>query len=1282
MRARITDAGGALLRLSPYALLAALAASALTPLAPLTGAAFGIVAGVGTNVLSEIIVRAVDNLRIRLGRAPTEDELEGELTDRLIEALTADEDGRAKTELALVLRQLDTVGAAMQAAVEFGDERLQRHLTDAFTQLSTDFAGFHILVEAVYVRTGEIQRVLHRLDAEHRGDRERLRRQSLQLLAIREDLARHSVPEAPQGSRRRATWPGGSPYRGLWPFNQEHADIFYGRERATIALAAKLSEQLSGPPFLVVTGPSGAGKSSLVRAGLLPAVSRGLLPVPGSGEWPQVVLTPTGAPLDELAIHLANVGRTDPSTVLTGLRETPRLMFRQLAMSSGRVNGSRLLLVVDQFEEVFTQNGDSTHAQEFMAALLAAVTDPDPQVVVVICVRADYWGHCVAYPGLADLLPDGQFIVGPMSEAELRRAITAPAAAAGLDLEPGLVETILGDLDTSSAVGAYGIGVLPLVSQSMLLAWEAREGDRLTIRGYGISGGVAGVVESSAEAAFTALTVDQREAIRRFFQVAVAVQPDGRLARRQVRRTGLHPDLSTALGALADKRLLVLNQGTVEISHDVVLHAWPRLRGWLEDDVADRIQHSQILHDATEWDQTNHNPAFLYRGSRLEEAQSAAAHWRADPARYPALVASEVVEDFLTAGGQAATRLRHRWQAAVGGLAGLLVISIITAVAAVSFARDADRQKAAALQSNAQILSQQAAAYSSSESVFADPAVSARLAAAAWWISPTDEASASMVSLLSRPQRAVLTHPDGVDSVVFSPDGARLASGGGDGTVRIWDARTGTPIGKPLTGHTSAVTSVAFSPDGSRLASGGSGGDGTVRIWDARTGTPIGKPLNRHTSGVTSVAFSPDGARLASGSRDGTVRIWDARTGTPIGKPLTGHTRGVDSVAFSPDGSRLASGGSGRNEVVRMWDPDTGQQIGEPLIGPPDGVLSVAFSPDGARLVAGDSGGSGMVRIWDVRTGMPIGAPLAGHTSGVASVAFSPECRSAPPSLATPVGWPRWRFPLNANENGTVRIWDARTGAPIGEPIASHASGVASVIFSPDGTRLASGGDDGMVLMWDARTGAPIGKPLTGHTVRVTSVVFSPDSTRLASSGNDGMVLMWDARTGAPIGKPLPGDALSVESVAFSPDGTRLASGGVDGMVRMWDARTGTPIGKPLTGHATMVTSVAFSPDGTRLASSSEDRTVRMWNVRTGAPIGEPLTGHTNGVLSVAFSPDGSRLASGGRGGDDTVRMWDVALPPDLLAATCAIAGRGFTRQEWQQYLPNTGYRATCPAVR
>jgi WD40 repeat protein len=1000
-------------------------------------------------------------------------------------------------------------------------------------------------------------------------------------------------------------------------------------------------------------------------------------------------MTPTKDPVTELATRLSAVGGPDALTVRDGLARHPdqaHLAIRSAVLAAAARrdeeppasgdSAARLVLIVDQFEQVFTLNpdvGGEATRQAFITALCAAAATPAgpgqvPPALVVIAVRGDFCDRCAAFAELAGALQDGLFVVVPMTESELRVAITGPAQAAGLRIDPALTDTILGDLRVAG--GDRSAGVLPLLSQAMVLTWEQREGDRLTSRGYAQAGGVSHAVQTGADRAYETLPAGQQAIAREVLRRMTVASRDGGLARRPVTRGDLYAGLPGAarsgidavLDAFAAERLAVLDGDTAQLSHDVLLRAWPRLRGWLEEDQASWIVHGQLADAAAAWHDSKDDPSFLYRGAQLTTLQHAVIRWSADPARSPALTGTQ--RGFLHASQRAGARGSRRRRSAFA------LLALLTALAVTASALAFSRQAAAVRQRDQAIYNQviaEALQFGTSNTPLA-----AQLTLAAYRIRPTQDLASRLLNTENTPLSAPLAAgAGGVNQVTFSVAGHTLASVNYGGTIRLWDVADPThprPLGRPLTGGTGPVETLAFSPDGHMLAS--SDDDGTVRLWDvtdpARS-RPLGQPQAASTGIVYSVAFAPGGHTLASSSADGKVLLWgiaDPAHPRTLGQPQAGGTA-VLAVAFSPDGHTLA--GSDSDGTIRLWDvadPAQPRPLGRPLTGAAAAVWSVAFGPDGHTLASGSLDGT--VRLWDVADPArprPLGSPLTGGTA-VAAVALGPDGHTL----------------ASGSADGTVRLWDVTNPAhprPLGSPLTGSTAVVASVAFSPDGHTLASGSLDGTIRLWSL--------PQTVLTSRASvvavAVAFSPDGHTLAGGDSDGTIRMWDVADPAqprPLGRPLTGGAAAVYSVAFSPGGQTLASGGAGGTVRLWDVADPAhprPLAEPLTGSAT-VAAVAFSPGGHTLASGGGGGTVRLWDVTNPArprPLGSPLTGGT-AVAAVAFGRDGHTLASGSL--DGTIRLWNLNVQY-AIQRICATAG-DLTPRQWNQYVPQLPYKPSC----
>ncbi|MGK5520673.1 nSTAND1 domain-containing NTPase [Micromonospora sp. URMC 107] len=993
------------------------------------------------------------------------------------------------------------------------------------------------------------------------------------------------------------------PYLGMETYQPEDRDRFFGRER----LVAQLLDRLDTQPFLAVFGPSGSGKSSLLRAGMIGTIRAD--DAPAGRHRVALLLTPGQQPLRALASSLAALAELPPAAVLADLERDPAgadLLVRTAL--AGRSQGTEVVLVVDQFEEVFTLCGDARQRDRFITALLGIALRPHCPGRVVLGVRADFYGHCASDRTLLDALQDRQFLVGQMSTDELRTVVTEPARRAGLRVESTLVAAVVADLRAGG-----GPGALPHLSHALLETWRHRHGDKLTLDAYQAAGGLSGAIAQTADHLYDNLDEPGRRTAR-WILLRLTVGEGGEATRRPVDRAELTagPDgqraVDTVLTALTAARLVSVTDDRVQLAHEALLHAWPTFQTWLTDDRDDLRLQRRLSHAAAEWATHDRDAGFLWRGSRLAVA------WQWTQAHPEAV--NEREREFLVASGalerdelNTSRRQNRRLAVLAATLAALVLLAATATAIAVdqrrTLARERDRATAEKLAVQAASSPHPLALLLSMESLR---------------LNPSDRGRAALLHGVLRPQRNTTTltgHTGSVHAVVLSADGRTVVSAGDDRTVRRWDVATGAPVGAPLTGHTGPVEGLATSPDGT-IVSGGD--DGTIRRWDGTTGEPLGEPIRGHSDNVKSVAISADAAMIVSGGKDRTVRRWHAATGAALGPPLVGHTDHVWSVAMGADRRFIVS--AGWDHTVRRWDSDTGRQIGAPLRGHLGPVLDVAVHTGSSLIVSG--GQDGTVRRWNAASGTPVGTPLTGHSAPVDAVAVTPDGKTI----------------ISAGRDRTVRLWNARTGAPLDAPLLGHRDQVRFVAVSRDGGTVATAGRDRTIRLWRTEPGAPIGPTLRGVKDQFARVAAHPRQAMIASGHGDGTVRRWHAVTGEPIGAPLAGHGDQVTSVAFSPDGRRIYSASQDGTLRRWDAATGAPIGAASRGHTAEVASVAVDPTGAMVATAGWDGTVRRWDAETGAPLGPPLLGHTDTVNTVLFAQGGAMIVSAGH--DGTIRRWDT----------------------------------------
>jgi len=953
----------------------------------------------------------------------------------------------------------------------------------------------------------------------------------LDLHRVREERAAHAAAGVPL-----------CPYKGLARFEQQDAAIFHGREALVAALVARLADT----PLLAVTGPSGAGKSSVVRAGLLPALAVGVLP--GSADWPQYVLSPGAAPQRSLA-PVVEAAAARPGVV-----------------------------VVDQFEELFTACASEDQRAGFVTGLLGLVDRDSAPVRVVVTIRADFLGWCAAYPDLAGRLGEGTVLVAPMTDDEVRRAVEGPAQYAGLSVEPDLVEAVTADVRGRA-------GALPLLSTALLDTWERRRGRTLTHAGYLAAGGVSGALVRLAESAYARLDPAGQQAARRILVRLADPGEGGAPVRRRVpiEEVAALGDQAArrALDVLVARRLLTAGEGTVEVAHEALLSHWPRLARWLEEDEQGRALRRHLAPAALEWAQAGRPDAELYRGARLASALDWAAGHAGDlnPFETEFLEASraaadrELREQKERADREASARLREtrarrRLRAVLAGVVALLLFSAAAAAVAVQ-----QRGAARAAQRSAEARRLGARALTEP-----DLDRSLLLAAEAVRTDPLLETDGDLLAALLRSPyalRQVRGDGDRLQDIDISPDGRILAAGDNDGTLIFWNAQTMRRIGRPLqSGY--ATPRLAFSPDGRQLGVIScptlACNSWDIYLWDTATRRLLRRlPVSSPTAFTPSApAWTRDGSILAVGAGTSVV-FFDAATGHQTGRisvPRADADLGVNVLRAGP-GMVVAA----RNEPEALIVDPAAARV-QRRVALPAPAFTVAVTPDGRTLGVGTFQGG--VFFVDLRTRRARRA-LGQHAFAVWGMAFSRDGRTA----------------ASTSDDRNVMVWDVRTGQRL-LTMQGHAGRVLAAVFAPDGRTLYSTGLDASVIAWDLSGTRSFGVtvPRVRHGTlatlqgQFTYAAWSASRRRAVIGHPNGTVATIDAATGkvTALGKPMN----ELEYLAVSPDGQFAYLVSVDGKIRRWDAALGRTVASstvPIPKQPECFVSV--SPDGRTLAVST-----------------------------------------------------------------------------------------------
>jgi WD40 repeat protein/tRNA A-37 threonylcarbamoyl transferase component Bud32 len=1079
------------------------------------------------------------------------------------------------------------------------------------------------------------------------------------------------------------------PYRGLYAFREQDAGYFFGREVFTDGLIEAVEER----SLVAVVGASGSGKSSVVNAGLLPQLRQASALRGAQGRaWAIADFRPGVDPFYGLATALLPLLETELS-VTDQLVEIRKLAG---ALNGGEVllsdvveqflhtssEHGRLLLVIDQFEELYTLVPEAETQRRFVDLLLEAVNvhwDREGETFVLLLVmRADFLGQALSHRGFSDALQTAALNVGPMTRWELAQVIENPARKQGVSFESGLIERILDDVGVEP-------GNLPLLEFALTQLWEQQATGALSHAAYEAIGRVQGAVAGYADQVFAGLDASQQELARRAFTQMVRPGEGTEDTRRLALREELGDEEWELVQELADARLVVTGQEiadgqeTVEVVHEALIQNWDQLRGWMTADRAFRSWQERLRAAMHAWEASERDEGALLRGGPLAEAED----WLAERSTELSEAEQMYIEESVgLREHRQATRERRR-RVTIFALVGGLIIALVLAFWANSqrmVANDqrviADEQRMRAEVSEQDALLQASVGLAGQADAVLQGGsadLAALLAMEALENYPYTwqaERALGHVVLGSRLD-LILEHESGVSTARWSPDGSRILTVSDEGEVMVWDGDTGEML-LAISRYTGEVPNVLWSPDGESIATAGL--DGKVEIWDASTGEGLltivpggGGEGGGDGVTVTAIAFSPDSTSLVTGSSDSTTAVWDVtgQDGKTLTEPihtLTGYKERVNDIAWSPDGSGILVVSTA--ERFRVYDAVTGDERMSSFYGPITSQTSAGrnydvkhanWSPGGERIfilywtVTGQETAWGFVETFRVEDDAaqelfrlpfdfwyrpyvqisPDADRLATHNADEVIVwdAFTGEeiYRLNEPTQFEALDWsPDSMSFVTGGSTGNISVWDANMGARE-LSLKAHENAINSMHWSPDGGRILSASADGTAKVWEV-----IEAPLTLiGTSGSLCAAWSPGGERIASGFSGGSIIVWD-RGGGEVLSSMQDTGLMEQGqdmchISWSPDGSRFVIVGQDAFPRVWEPSTGEKV-YTLFGHSDIVHGLAWSADGSRIVTASQDKTVRIWDGETGQELQSITVGGVEGFAHPSWSPDGKQV--------------------------------------------------------